>query len=209
MDHTLRLACVVAGTAAGIGPTSADGQRVDPGIRNALLAQVVGPGGCADLTSIRGTTNRFFPEVQFFEATCTAEHGDLVQPLAARDSAGLVFLLNSVDGFGFLLLQHPPVGLDSSTTLEYVRGALIMMGKVPAFARIAAEPNQVPADLCRGTGLVCTGLFRTRVERGGLLVFLTAFTANAIYSAGPVVVNLRSGHVVAAVQVDWDSTRVH
>jgi hypothetical protein len=157
-------------------------------------------------------TFRFFPGVQFVEGTCTLEHGDLARPLVGVDSAGQIYVLDSPSGFQFLTRQHPPVQLDSSTAVQYARTALVMMGKLPAAAQLASNPADVPASLCHSTHVVCTGLFRSHAEgRGhhGFLVFLTAFTTHAIYSAGPVIVELRSGYVAGPVQESFAPEGIH
>ncbi len=183
------------------------GTAQDPQVRNALLVQVDGWGGCTDLTAVRSVSIRFFPKVHFYEGACTFEHGDPARPLAAEDSAGLVYVLNSESSFHFLVLQHPPVGLDSSTVVEYVELALRMQGKVPFSAQVLRDRADAPTDLCRNTGLVCSGLFLTRAGPGGRSVFFTAHTAFAIYSAGPIAVELKSGQVFALVSVSYDTVR--
>src|SRR5882672_4855070 len=88
-----------------LGPRPSIGQDPGDAIRNALLAQVLGFGGCTEVTSIRPTSIRFFPGVQFFEGSCTLEHGQSAFPLAARDSGGLIYTLDSESTFHFLTLQ--------------------------------------------------------------------------------------------------------
>jgi hypothetical protein len=124
----------------------------------------------------------------------------------AQDSAGLIYVLDSESSFRFLARQHPPRGLDSSNAVTFVQTALRMQGKLPRGARLLTDRPQAPEGLCRKTGIVCGGLFLTHAERGGRTVFLTAYTDVAIYSAGPITVDLTTGYVTAAVEVHYDST---
>src|SRR6266852_1836828 len=161
MGHSPRIAALAALTALALraGPLVAQGE--DRAVREALLAQVVGMGGCAELTTTGRVTFRFFPGVQFIEGTCTLEHGDMARPLVGVDSAGQIYVLDSPSGFQFLTRQHPPIQLDSSTAVQYARTALVMMGKLPAAAQLASNPADVPASLCHSTHVLCTGLFRS------------------------------------------------
>ena len=169
-------------------------------VHQALLAQVVGMGGCNEIDSVSTKVVRFFPRVRFWEGTCSLEHGDIAKPLAASDNAGLVYVLDSESGFAFLTRQHPPVGLDSSSVIEYVKQALIMQGKLSPDVTFLRDRASAPRKLCQITGLECGGLFLPRVEHNGRAVYLTAFTEWAIYSAGPIVVNLETGAVTAVVE---------
>ena len=183
------------------GPTPSEAQAAPPRpVREALLAQVIGLGGCTHITGASSMPVRFFPRVHFWEGTCTLEHGDIAKPVAAIDDSGLVYVLDSESAFAFLTRQHPPLGLDSTSVVEYVKEALVMQGKLPREATFLTNRASTPRELCRATGLDCEGLFLPRVRDNGRTVYLTAFTEGAIYSAGPIGVDLDSGAVFAVVE---------
>ena len=204
MGHSRRFSLVLAVVVPALMPPPITGQGTDSAIVNALMAQVEGLGGCTDLGHVRQTKSRFFPQVELFEGLCLLEHGDTARPLVARDSAGLIYVLDSPSSFRFLIRQHHPVGLDSTAAVPYAHQALVMMGKMAPEARLAANPGEVPSKLCHDTGFVCSGLFRTHAEDNGRTVFLTAFTESSIFSAGPVLLELSTGFVsFAGVQERW------
>jgi len=178
---------------------------VPSAVRDALLAQVLGSGGCTDLDEIRSTTYRFFPTVQFFEGACRLQHEELVHPLVGRDSSGLIVVLDSRSGFQFLVAQHRPVGLDSATAVEYTRLALIMQGDLPPSAQLLTTRAQAPLELCRRAEINCGELRLTRATRGGRLVTITAFIDIAIYSAS-IRVDFQSGRIAGGVEMWTDKT---
>lgn len=118
-------------------------------VRQALWAQVAHSGGCFGYFEAVVDSSRFFPGVSIINGTCTAEHGNTLHAVAAVDSAGVVYVLDSPSGFAFLRLRHPPRLDSSADRLEYARQAMIFSGEASANARVVADgsalPHAVPA----------------------------------------------------------------
>jgi hypothetical protein len=189
-------------------PGPLEPQALFAAIHHALLAQVAGPGGCLELDHLEPTDIAFFPDVRFWVGTCLLEHGTTAHSLAGSDVAGQVYLLDSESGFSFLISQHPPVGLDSGGAIRYARLALIMQGKLPWNSRLAMSGTDLPARLCRLRGGTCGTLSPSRATNGGRVVYLTAFTDEDLFSAGPLSVNLQTGAVVGPAP-DLDNHASH
>lgn len=187
------LALAIPGALAAQAPSAA--------VRDALLSQVAGFGGCRALDSIAPFETAFFPGVRFWVGSCNLEHGAVTSVIAATDSAGQVYVLDSQSAFVFLVRRHRPVALDSANALAYTQLALTMQGKLPWGARLLTSRSNPPRMLCARTRVACDGLYLSHAADGGRIVYLTAYTNDAIYSAGPVAVDLNSGRVTAAVSM--------
>ncbi|HET7586146.1 MAG TPA: hypothetical protein VFK13_14635 [Gemmatimonadaceae bacterium] len=107
------------------------------------MAQVSQPGGCDHLARVDAFDVRFFRDVHFQRAICSLEHGDTATALVGRDDRGTVYLLDSPSAFRFLVRQHPPVGIDSSTAVEYAYVALEMQGAIYGTARLIHNTGEI------------------------------------------------------------------
>lgn len=189
-------------TMASVGTANAQ-VVAQSSVRNALLAQVIGFGGCYGLDVTTDTAFRFFPTVRFTVGTCILEHGDTARPIVARDSSGVLYVLDSPSAFQFLVRQHPPVGLDSSTAVDYAKVALAMQGKLPLQARMFTGREPIDS-LCKAVDVVCGGLQLpgvTRLGHRGVTVRLTAFTSSTLYSESGAILYLDSGFVSGSVHM--------
>ena len=187
-----------------LGPSLAQAQEPLT-VRDALLAQVDGLGGCfGRMPLVTPLQIRFFPDVSFYVGTCVLEHGDTAHPIAALDRDQLTYVLDSKSAFRLLIRRHHAIGVDSATAVEYAKIALAMSGDVPYEAVVALHVTDLPPALCKHLSKGCSGFFESRVDRrmvhsGLIAVLLTAYTKTAIFSAGPVVIE-PDGSVIGAIQ---------
>lgn len=117
-------------------------------VRDALLAQAEGGGGCKTLTQVDTIPpDPFFKKVDFLQAECVLEHGDTAFTRVAIDRDGTVFLLDSPSSLQFLLRRHPPEGIDSSTLVDYAERALIYSGEASPGIRVVRTPDDLSDGL--------------------------------------------------------------
>lgn len=143
----------------GVGACIAKPSNSSPGradeisrlVDQALMAQVRGPGGC-DTTGTRASgAIPFFPGVQFWSMHCEAEHGDTLTAIAATDSAGIVYLLDTQTGFAFLASAHRPALLDDARVARYTEVALALSGYAPGGLLRDARGDFAPAGAASAT----------------------------------------------------------
>ena len=152
MRASLRVAALLLTILGGVPALLAQDRR-DTAVRDALLAQLFGPGGCTDLGSQREIDDPFFPAVRIVEGRCVAEHGDEARAFIAIDSAGVIFLLDSPSGFNFLTRRHPVSSLDSSNAVEYAeRVARLSRSRLPRL-QLVGQPGEIPSGVWQAVGL--------------------------------------------------------
>ena len=136
---------------AAIAATGGGLHAQSPGraIPDALRSLTHGFGGCGDEPSVSRLDIAFFPSVRFFRGVCVLEHGDSTSATVGIDSDSVLYLLGSTGDFKFLVDRHPPVGLDSTTVLPYIRTGLELVGAIPSEARLIASWDVLP-DSIRG-----------------------------------------------------------
>ena len=167
-------------------------------VRDALRAQVSGPGGCRGMDAPSVSSYRFFPGVRFYRGLCAREHGDTVGAIVGIDTATVPFLLSSLGAFRFLRLRHPPVGVDSSTAVEYAFSALVFSGELGAQAALVQKREDVPAANLAAAGVKRDELLISGVQsfsHGVRIVWVTAWTQGDFFTFGTSVDDA-SGEVV-------------
>jgi hypothetical protein len=87
--------------------------------------------------------------VRFVRGTCDAEHGTSKVSLAAMDSEGIVYVLDSPSAFAFLTSRHPPVGLSATTAVDYARWAAMMSGALDPASSLVLDVTAVPDSITR------------------------------------------------------------
>lgn len=125
-------AVVIAGLALLFAPAilAAAQSTTPPAIQTALRAELAGPGMCFAVSSAAAPISEFFDELRFYRGVCRSEHGDSMSAIVARDSAGLMYLLDSPSGWRFLLSMHPPNSSRMTRPREYAAAALEMQGEL-------------------------------------------------------------------------------
>jgi hypothetical protein len=182
-------------------PRIATGQHV----REALLAQVQGLGGCADIDLQRETASPYFPGIRLIQGACQLEHGDTAFPLVGVDRDGLVYVLDSPSAFSFLVLVHPPTGIDSSNVLDYARSALQMMGQLSARDTVVKRTDSIPNIVLVRHRVSRAELLGSRVLRSlreGFLVSVTTVSSRRVTN-NQVMVYPKSGGVRFMERKEW------
>jgi hypothetical protein len=134
----LILGLVFAGTSQG----RAQGLPILDGLR----AQVQHMGGCMSDPDTASFRSPFYPTVRFVRGTCTLEHGDPTSGVVAVDSDGVFLLLGTEEGFRFLELRHPPIGVDSASAVDYVMTALELSGSISSQAQHLIDLADAPLE---------------------------------------------------------------
>lgn len=169
----------------------------DGALSDALLSQAWGAGGCNTILAQETIDQPFFPGVEFFRGSCIAEHGDTIHSQAARDSLGVIYSLDSRSGFRFLLIRHPPSGVNSSSVVEYAYIALIYSGNLGADSRLIRRLSEIPdsAAALRDRDPKTVVLSRVQMYPRNLqLVWVTALEEDHLPTFG-VLVDSVSGDV--------------
>jgi hypothetical protein len=115
-------------------------------IRDALLAQWQGPGGCLDLDRVHPLAVPFFANVRFYEARCLLEHGDTAVSTIAVDDA-LVYVLDNRSSYQLLVDRHPATGVDSASAVTFAALVARFTGRLMLPAQIVKSIADLPDSL--------------------------------------------------------------
>jgi hypothetical protein len=127
-------------------------------VRQAVRAMLGGPGQCIDPPNIRETQSAFFGSVRLYRGSCLSEHGDTVVALAALDSLGNTYLLDSPSSWRFLTAMHTPNVTRLDHPRAYAAIALEMQGEFrdgPSIFGTGSPPLLDPK--CAAVGRTATG----------------------------------------------------
>jgi hypothetical protein len=206
----VRLASLVGGAVfcwiATAGGTSRAQAQETTAITDGLLAQVVGFGGCSSIDSTRPYADPYFPGVRFFAGQCLLEHGDTARPFVASDSQGVVYVLNSLTGFTFLILRHPAHGVDSTNAVAYVQSAARYLGSLYAGVEFVSSAAAIPDSIWH-----LTGASPLQVLRPGIYQWVTPSSARVTvlaYDPGAIyfreyLLHLPDGQVTEMTRRDF------
>lgn len=204
-----RLGIVVALLSQAFQLSAQRSGETDP-VRDALLAQVLGPSGCWDIERVDTTTMPLLDSVRLVRGSCVAGHGDTLVAqvaLAARDE---VFLLGCRACFSYLIRRNPP-RLDylRNHPVEYAYAAVKMMGEAPANASMAYSGDDLPPHIRRALQanlrIVRTAVLDRRVNP--MQVRLTLFTSVMVTTH--LVFIAPNGNVHSTREVLWRYEDVH
>jgi hypothetical protein len=116
-----------------------------------------------------------------------------------------VYVLDSPSAFSFLVLVHPPTGIDSSNVLEYVRNALQMMGQLSARDTAVTSADSIPNAVLVRHRVSRAELLGSRVLRSlreGFLVSVTTVSSRRVTN-NQVIVYPKSGAVRFMEHKEW------
>jgi len=201
-----------ASALGGLWCSAASGQGLPPtaaALQDALLAQVLGFGGCLELERVDTVIPQFFPTARILQGSCEAEHGDTLLPRAAADDLGLVYVLDSPSGFAFLIRRHHPVAIDSANALEYGHEVLHMTGDLTIPSRLITGqgdlPQELRADLAR-RGV--TALSEISEDRAGRFrLWMVVLTGSRLSAFNVLVDRGTGGAIVLSETVLWQGRR--
>jgi hypothetical protein len=206
----VRLSGVIGGAifcwCATVAAASSAQAQDSAAITDGLLAQVAGFGGCSSIDSTRPYTDPYFPGVRFFAGQCLLEHGDTARPFVASDSQGVVYVLNSLTGFTFLILRHPAHGVDSTNAVAYVRSAARYLGSLYAGVAFVDTVTAIPDSMWHLTGASPLQVLRPGIYQwvtpSAALVTLLAYDSGAIYFR-EYLLHLPDGQVTEMTRRDF------
>jgi len=196
----LMLVLAFCGCRPGVGANQGNDR-----VRHALLAQVEGLGGCTDVEVHGESTSPQFPHLRLIRGTCTKEHGQAGFALVALDESGRLYLLDSPSGFNFLVREHRPANVDSSSALGYVMTVLEMMGRLSPADTLVRTPTEVPATVLAEYGLTpgqWQGSGVIQSLRGGYVVSVTTLGPERV-TAHHAVVDPGTGSVRLTLEMQW------
>ena len=168
---------------------AAQAPATDPA-HDALLAQVSGLGGCAELEGVDTLAVPFFPDVRFIEGRCTLEHGGLARPMVAVDGTGLVYPLDAPTMFEFLVRRHPPHRLDTITAVGYAALAARLSGVLPGDAKVARRPGEIPHSVWRLARIAASDVHPSGILQtlqNGARVEVLAWTPEQVFTVDCLV----------------------
>lgn len=180
-------------------------------VMEAIEAQVEGPGGCSGIDAADSIASRFFPEVTLLRGRCVAEHGDTLVAIAGNDRIGLIYLLDSPASFRFLINRHSPVGIDSSSAVDYAYQALALMGELPDGAKLVRDLtvlSHLHAKAWRSKRLKGPPSGVVTQLNGRFIVAITVVGQNRL-SRYLATINTRKQVTIARVDVWRANPRVH
>jgi hypothetical protein len=158
-DNRMRLiqSLCFALTCLGSADCTAGSQKVSPAqasrpglasqrshYADAFLARFGAWGGCGDVGVIDTVANEYIASAVLIRGRCVAEHGDTLSALIAVDTAGHVFLQNSVTDLAYLLRRHPLRRGVAASSVEYALFALKLSGTVPPAATLVRTYGDLP-----------------------------------------------------------------